>query len=92
MLKGLLFCNKSITHLKFKLRAAKIGPLLLPEVVWFYDEGNVDTGRERFLQDFQQRFDAVPLRTTHVHNNCEAMSGHLLTAENMEQKPSINSR
>lgn len=41
----------------------------------------MDTRRERLLKDLQQRLDAVPLRTTHVHNNCEPMSGHLLTAE-----------
>lgn len=70
-----------ITHLKFKLGAAKVGPLLLPEVVWLDDESNVNTRREGLLKDLQQRFDAVPLRTTHVHNDCEAMSGHLLAAE-----------
>lgn len=42
----------------------------------------MDARRERFLEDLQQWLDAVPLRTTHVHNDCEAMSSHLLTAEN----------
>ncbi|PWA33628.1 hypothetical protein CCH79_00007474 [Gambusia affinis] len=51
------------------------------KVVWLDDEGNVDARRERFLQDLQQRFDAVPLGATHVHNDSEAMSGHLLTEE-----------
>ena len=71
----------NITYLKFKLGAAKVGPLLLPEVVGLDDEGDVDARRERLLQDLQQRLDAVPLRTTHVHDNCEAMSGHLLAAD-----------
>lgn len=70
----------SVTHLKFKLGAAEVSPLLLPEIVWLDNESDVDTRRKRLLKDLQQRFDAVPLRTTHVHNDCEAMSGHLLAA------------
>ena len=65
-------------HLKFKLGAAEVGPLFLPEVVWLDDEGNVDTRREGLLKDLQQRLDAVPFRTTHVHDDREAMSGHFL--------------
>ena len=79
----------SVTHLKFELGAAKVGSLLLPEVVWLDDESDVDTRRERLLKYLQQRLDAVPLRTTHVHNDCEAMSGHLLTAENMNKRGQI---
>lgn len=75
-----------LTHLKFKLGAAKVGSLLLPEVVWLDDEGDVDTRRKRLLEDLQQRLDAVPLRTTHVHDNCEAMSGHLLAAETQRKR------
>lgn len=74
------------SYLKFELRAAEVGPLLLPEVVWFDNEGDVDAGGKRLLQDLQQRLDAVPLRTTHVHNDCEAMSGHLLAAGNMNKE------
>lgn len=54
----------------------------------------MDTRRERFLKDLQQRLDAVPLRTTHVHDDCEAMSGHLLTAKTRIKRsdPIIESR
>lgn len=45
--------DKETTHLKFKLGAAEVGPLLLPEVVWLDNEGYVDAGRERLLEDLQ---------------------------------------
>jgi len=38
----------------------------------------VDAGRERLLQDLQQRLDAVPLGATHVNDDREAMFAHLL--------------
>lgn len=68
----------STSYLEFKLGAAEVGPLLLPEVVRFDDERDVDAGRERLLQDLQQRLDAVPLGATHVNNDREAMFTHLL--------------
>lgn len=66
------------SYLKFKLGAAKIGPLLLPKVVRFNDKGDVDAGWKRFLQDLQKRFDAVPFGATHIHDDGEAMFTHLL--------------
>lgn len=68
----------STSYLEFKLGAAEVGPLFLPEVVRFDDERDVDAGRERLLQDLQQRLDAVPLGATHVNNDREAMFTHLL--------------
>lgn len=65
-------------YLKFKFGAAEVGPLLLPKVVRFNDEGNVDAGRKRLLQDLQKRFDAVPLGATHIHDDGEAMFTNLL--------------
>lgn len=40
-----------VTYFEFKLGAAEVGPLLLPEVVGLDDEGNVDARRERLLKD-----------------------------------------
>lgn len=76
--------NPRWTYLKFKLGAPEIGPLFLPEVVWFDDEGDVDAGREGLLQDLQKRLDAVPLRASHVNDDREAMSAHLLTETNQD--------
>lgn len=70
--------NWCISYLKFKLGATEVGPLLLPEVVWFNDEGDVDAGRKRLLQDLQKRLDAVPLGAAHIHDDGEAMFTHLL--------------
>lgn len=66
------------SYLKLKLGAPKVGPLLLPEVVRFDDECDVDARREGLLQDLQQRLDAVPLGAAHVNNDSEAMFTHLL--------------
>lgn len=66
------------SYLKFKFRAAEVGPLLLPEVVRFDDEGDVDAGREGLLQDLQERFDAFPLGAAHINDDCEAMFTHIL--------------
>lgn len=38
------------TNLKFKLGTSKVSPLLLPEVVRFDDECDVDAGRKRLLK------------------------------------------
>ena len=38
----------------------------------------MDAGRERLLQDLQQRLDAVPLGAAHVNDDREAMFTHLL--------------
>lgn len=70
--------NCCVSYLKFKLGAAEVGPLLLPKVVRFNYEGNVDAGRKRLLQDLQKRFDAVPLGAAHIHDDGEAMFAHLL--------------
>lgn len=43
--------NLYASYLKLELGAAEVGPLLLPEVVWFNDEGDVDAGWEGLLQD-----------------------------------------
>lgn len=67
-----------VSYLKFKLGAAEVGPLLLPKVVRFNNEGDVDTGWKRLLQDLQKRFDAVPLGAAHIHDDGEAMFTHLL--------------
>lgn len=67
-----------VSYLKFKLGAAEVGPLLLPKVVRFNDEGDVDAGWKRLLQDLQERFDAVPLGAAHIHDDGEAMFTHLL--------------
>jgi len=72
------FLSRSPSHLKLELGAAEVGPLLLPEVVRFDDEGDVDAGRERLLQDLQQRLDAVPLGAAHINDDREAMFTHLL--------------
>lgn len=72
--------NLRESHLKFELRASKVGPLLLPKVVWFDDESDVDAGRKRLLQDLQQGLDAVPLGAAHINDNREAMLTHLLAA------------
>lgn len=77
-LSYLILENWCISYLKFKLGAAEVGPLLLPKVVRFNYEGNVDAGRKRLLQDLQERFDAVPLGTTHIHDDSEAMFTDLL--------------
>lgn len=45
--------SELVTYLEFKLGAAKVSPLLLPEVVGFDDEGNVDARWERLLKDLQ---------------------------------------
>lgn len=66
------------SYLKFELRAAEVGPLLLPEVVWFDNEGDVDAGGKRLLQDLQQRLDAVPFGAAHINDDREAMFTHLL--------------
>lgn len=66
------------SYLKFELRAAEVGPLLLPEVVWLDDEGDVDTRWERLLEDLQQRLDAVPFGAAHINDDREAMFTHLL--------------
>lgn len=68
-------------HLKLELRAAKVGSLLLPEVVGFDDECNVDAGWERLLQDLQQGLDGVPFGASHVHDDGESMSTDLLAVE-----------
>lgn len=68
-----------VSYLKLKLGAAEVGPLLLPKVVRFNDEGDVDAGWKRLLQDLQKRFDAVPLGAAHIHDDGEAMFTHLLT-------------
>lgn len=75
-----------VTYLKFKLGAAEVGPLLLPEVVGLDDEGNVDARWERLLKDLQQRLDAVPFRATHVHNDREAMPRHFLAKRDRKRK------
>lgn len=75
-----------VTNLEFKLGAAKVSPLLLPEVVGFDDECNVDARWERLLKDLQQRLNAVPFRTTHVHNDREAMPRHFLTKREEEKR------
>lgn len=43
--------NLCASYLKLKLGAAEVGPLLLPEVVWLDDEGDVDAGWKGLLQD-----------------------------------------
>lgn len=67
------------SYLEFKLGAAEVGPLLLPEVIRLDDESYVDAGGEGLLQDLQQRLDAVPLGAPHVNDDREAMLTHLLT-------------
>lgn len=74
-----------ITYLEFKLGAAEVCPLLLPEVVGLDNEGNVDARWERLLKDLQQRLDAVPFRATHVHNDREAMPRHFLAKREGEK-------
>lgn len=73
------FLKRFGSHLELELGAAEVGPLLLPEVVRFDDESNVDAGWERLLQDLQQRLDAVPLGAAHINDDREAMLTHLLT-------------
>lgn len=68
-------------YLKFEFRTAKIRPLFLPEVVRLDYQSDVDTAREGFLQDLQQRLDGVPLGATHVHNHCKTSLADLFTIE-----------
>lgn len=69
------------SYLKFKLRTAKVSPLLLPKVVRLDDECDVDAAGEGLLQDLQQRLDGVPLGPAHVHDHREASLADFFTRE-----------
>lgn len=69
------------SYLKFKLRAAKISPLFLPEVVRLDDQCDVDAAGEGLLQDLQQGLDGVPLGPAHVHDHREASLADFFTRE-----------
>lgn len=70
--------ERGLAHLKDELGAAKVGLLLLPEVVGFDDEGHMDLGWKGFLQCLEKRFDEVPLGAPHVDDDGEATFAHVL--------------
>lgn len=69
------------TDLKGELGAAKVGLLLLPEVVGLDDERHADFGREELLQRLEQRLDELPLGAAHVDDDGEAALADVLAAE-----------
>ena len=81
--------RESNTHLELELGASEVGAVLLPEVVRLDDEGHVDAGGERLLQDLQNRLDAIPLGAAHVHDDREAMSGHILAGGTVGKKRAL---
>lgn len=68
------------TDLEGELGAAKVGLLLLPEVVRLDDERHADLGREELLQRLEQRLDELPLGAAHVDDDGEAAFAHVLAA------------
>lgn len=71
--------HRGLAHLKDEFGAAKVGLLLLPEVVGFDDEGHMDLGGKGFLQCFEQGLDEVPLGAPHVDDDGEATFAYVLT-------------
>ena len=67
-------------HLKDELGAAKVGLLLLPEVVRLDDEGHMDLGGKGFLQRLEEGLDEVPLGAPHIDDDGEATFANVLTA------------
>lgn len=69
------------TDLEGELGAAKVGLLLLPEVVGLDDERHADLDREELLQRLEQRLDELPLGAAHVDDDGEATLADVLAAE-----------
>jgi hypothetical protein len=71
--------TRAVPHLKDEFGAAKVGLLLLPEVVRLDDEGHMDLGGEGFLQRLEEGLDEIPLGAPHVDDDGEATFANVLT-------------
>lgn len=67
------------SHLKDEFGTAKISFLLLPEVVRFDDQGNMNLSRKGFLKGLQQRLDQVPFGSPHINDNSESSFTDIFT-------------
>ena len=71
---------KSTTHLELVFVTTQRGALLLPEVVWLNDIGNVDGAGEMLLQYLQDRLHGAPGGPSHVDDHREPLLSHFVTA------------
>lgn len=60
------------TNLERELVTVEVRFLFLPEIIGFNDINTINFGRKMLLQNFQDRLDIIPCRSSHVNNNSEA--------------------
>lgn len=58
-----------VTHFKLVFGTAQTSSLFLPKVVRLYYVRSVDLPRKVVIQNFQNRFDGRPRRTTHIDDH-----------------------
>jgi uncharacterized protein (DUF608 family) len=79
------------TYLELVLVTAQRRALLLPEVVWLDDIGNVDGAGKVFLQYLQDRLHGAPSGTSHVDDHREPLFPHFITGtRTANQLQSVN--